>query len=67
MRFATETIVQAEADIEAALRMIQGAGAVSCSQCRVALLEQAVGKMIETAEMLSEFLPASTVQGGEAT
>jgi len=56
MKFATETILEAEADVRSALRDIQAASSPAFGEAKKALIERAVGRLAHTAADLRECL-----------
>jgi hypothetical protein len=56
VKFATDTILEVEADIRTALRLVQLAGMSPLGEMKVTLLGRVVGLMNKTAETLSSVL-----------
>jgi len=56
MKFATETIIEAEESVRAAYRMIQASAMTPMSEVRVILLREAVGRLVNVAGQIGEHL-----------
>jgi len=56
MKFATEMILETEADVRSALRDIQAASSSAFGEAKKARIERAVGRLAHTAADLRDYL-----------